>query len=263
MTSTIAIMRAKLAEYATYRLTFLLWRVRNVFQLLLIYFIWDAALKGDVAIAGYTQATIFSYIFLANIIGAIVLSSKTDQVAADILSGAIMNQILRPMNFFGYLGAKETADKLVNTGFAILEAATFILILQPPLQLSVTPAAIGLMAVFLLGAIGLSFGVSLALSMIAFWTPETWAPRFIFMVLISLSAGTMFPIDILPEPLYTIAMMTPFPYLVYVPVKALIFGATPEMGGYAVILGGWLIGISLICTFVWNKGMREFSFFGR
>ncbi|MFW5704135.1 MAG: ABC transporter permease [Patescibacteria group bacterium] len=257
------LFRTKLDEYIAFRLNFLMWRMRNIFNLVLLYYLWESVLRNTVSIQGYTTNTIFTYIFLANIIAAVVLSSKTDQVAGDILNGTIINQILKPMHFFSFIASKEVADKLINLIFAVAEVALFLVILGPPIFIQTDPAVIAIVVSTIILSIVLSFLISLSLSFIAFWSTDIWAPRFIFFVLISLLAGTMFPLDILPQPILQAVLLTPFPYLVYLPTKLYLFGITPELPFYGAVMSSWIVIMATICFAVWRKGMREFSFFGR
>lgn len=257
------LFRVKVDEYLAYRLNFILWRVRSIFNLTLLYFLWSSVLENTVSIQGYTELHIFTYIFLANIVGAIVLSSKTDQIAGDILSGAIINQLLKPMNFFAYIGTREVADKLINLFFSILEVLLFVAVLHPPLLIQTNIVSLLLAVSFLCAGVVVSFLIALSLSLIAFWSTEVWAPRFIFFVLISLTAGSMFPIDILPDWLYYPILMTPFPYMIYVPVKIYLFGISPDIVLYAGVICFWIIAMYAVATALWQRGMKEFSFFGR
>lgn len=263
MKKYLILVRTKIDEYLAYRINFIFWRIRNVFNLILIYFLWLNVYQNTSIVSGYTEAGIFTYIFIANILNAVVLSGKTDQVAGDILSGAIINQLLKPYSFFGMVLTREVADKIMNIAFSLVEISLFLLILRPEIILQTNPEGWIFLIVFTLLALALSFLISLSLSFIAFWSTEIWAPRFIFMILISLAAGTLFPLDILPEPLYNAFMLTPFPYLVYVPAQAYLLGYTSQTVQFLGIGFIWTALFYGVCVLLWKKGMREFSFFGR
>lgn len=253
----------RVQENLAYRLNFVLWRVRNIFGLLFLYFLWVNVLQVNSHIKGYTAPFIFTYLFLANFLNAVVLSTKTDQVAGDILNGNIINQLLKPIHFFGIVGVREIVDKIINIVFSCVEVGLFILLFHPPIFIQTNPMNLLLFLFFVVLALLISFFISLGLSMIAFWTTEIWAPRFIFMVLISMIAGTVFPLDILPPALYNAFMWLPFPYLVYVPVKIFLFGLTPQVSQFAIVSLFWLV-ISYTSTyFLWKRGIKSFSFFGR
>jgi ABC-2 type transport system permease protein len=257
------IFRVKLDEYFAYRLNFVMWRLRTVLGFLLLYFVWANVAVGNREIAGYSTEEIFTYIFFANIVNAVVLSSVTSSISGEILNGDIINYLLKPMGFFRYILVREAVDKTMNVAFSILEFGIFYLIFRPPISFQTDPLNLIAFAAMLLVAMAISFFVSLSLSFIAFWSTEIWAPRFIFFVLISLLAGTVFPLDILPEPLYQAFLLTPFPYFVYAPTKMFVTGITPAT--LAMLGTGclWVLGTGFLAISLWRKGIREFSFFGR
>lgn len=259
----LVLIRTKLDEYIAYRLNFIFWRVRNIFNLLLLFFLWQNIYQSSVSIPGYTEPAIFTYIFVANIMNALILSSKTDQVGGDILNGNIINQLLKPIHFFKYIGTRELADKIMNLVFSILEVSLFLIIFQPPFLIQMDSTVWAAVLLFTGIALALSFLISFSLALIAFWSTEIWAPRFIFMVIISLVSGTLFPLTLLPEALYAAAMLTPFPYLVYVPTQTYLFGWTADSTSYLIVSLVWVAIFSWIARTLWQKGMREFSFFGR
>lgn len=259
----LVLIRTKLDEYIAYRLNFIFWRVRNIFNLLLLFFLWQNIYKASVSIPGYTEAAIFTYIFVANIMNALVLSSKTDQVGGDILNGTIINQLLKPIHFFSYIGTRELADKIMNLAFSLAEVALFLLVFRPPFLLQTDITIWATLILFIIIGVALSFLISFSLALIAFWSTEIWAPRFIFMVIISLVSGTLFPLTLLPDQLYAAAMLTPFPYLVYVPTQTYLFGWTADTLSYLVVSLVWVGIFSWIARTLWHKGMKEFSFFGR
>lgn len=263
MAAFIILLQKKIDEYFVYRLNFILWRVRNIFNLLLLFFLWNTIYTNDVEIAGYTKDMIFTYILIANFVYAVVVSSRTDQFGGDILNGNIINFLLKPTSIFSYIGSREVADKVLNTLFAIGEILLFVLIFQPPFIFQSNILALGSFIVFMLLGICISFLLGFSMALFAFWSTEIWAPRFIFFVVISLVAGTLFPLDILPDVWQAWLMVTPFPYLVYAPAKAYVFGLTPEMTYHFGIAILWCIGLYYIAVWQWQTGLKQFSFFGR
>ena len=206
---------------------------------------------------------IFTYIFLANFLNAVVLSSKTDQISGEIRNGAIINLLLKPVPYFLIVASREVVDKLMNIAFSIVEILLFAFIFRPEFFIQTNPVAILAFIGFVILALLLSFYISLGLALIAFWTSEIWAPRFIFMIFISLIAGTLFPLDIFPKQYYDIFLMTPFPYLVYVPAYTFINGITDQTAQFAINGAIWLVVVITIAILMWKKGLKDFEFFGR
>lgn len=257
------IFKTQLLIYFTYRLSFVLWRVRNVLSFIIIFFLWNSIYAQKAIVFSYSAEKMLTYILLVNLLNAIVLSTRTTDIASEIVSGDIINYLTKPISFLSTITTRELADKTINTAFAILEVTLLIYFLQPHIliQTEIAVYAVALLAL-VIGAIN-AFFISFSLSLVAFWTSETWAPRFIYFILISLLAGTAFPLDILPPTLYTALLLTPFPYLVYLPSVIYLNGLTQQTIFLFMIGTIWAVGIYLFTKFLWNKGMREFSFYGR
>jgi len=263
MGAYIAIFRTALSEYFVYRLNFILWRVRSVLTLLIRYYLWLAVFEESVLIFGYTESKMLTYILLSSIISYIVLSTKTADVAGEIVDGKIVNYILKPISFFKYLVAKDLADKFLNVAFSIAEIALLIWLLKPPLFIQTDPTMYLFMLYFIVIGTIISFFINISLSFVGFWTPEIWGPRFIFFMLILFFSGTYFPLDILPTPIYYAMFLTPFPYFFYLPSRIYLGLPQGQLFVFLILGTGWVF-ISYYATkWLWHKGMRQFSFFGR
>jgi ABC-2 type transport system permease protein len=257
------IFRTTVDEYFVYRLNFTLWRFRVVLNLLMIYFLWTAIYLKNREILGYSKTMMLTYVLLMSMLSDFVFSSRIHELGGQILQGDIINILLKPVSFLKYLISKEAADKAVNISFAVIEVTLLVLIFRP--NLTVPPGTIEIFFLLIHLVIGLilSFFISFSVSMIAFWSAEIWAPRFVYFILVFTLAGNYFPLDILPKAIYNFLLFTPFPYFIFVPAQIYLKGLTDY--------NFWQLGISLIwvfaaytfARFLWNKGIKEYSFYGR
>src|SRR6185437_13453985 len=102
------------------------------------------------------------------------------------------------------------------------------------------------------------------LSFIGFFSSEAWAPRFIFFILLSFLAGSMFPLDILPRPLYILLSLLPFPYLIYGPLK--IYLGQQNIFQIFLTLGVgfvWIFILGLFANVMWKKGLSLYGAEGK
>ena len=263
MNKYLEVFRVNFYQYFVYRLNFILWRFRVVLNLILVYYLWNSVFTNKAAILGYTKEEMLTYILLISFLSNIVFSSKVQEISGDILNGNIINQLLKPYSFISALLTKEAVDKLVNIGFSLVEMALIIALIQPPISLQTDPMVLGMTFLFLIIGISIGFFISFGISLVAFWSAEIWAPRFIYFILVFVLAGNYFPLDILPTFLYELLLFTPFPYFIYVPAKIYVHGIGPDTLKLFVLGMGW-VGLSyVIAQKMWNKGMKEFSFYGR
>ncbi len=251
-------------EALSYRFSFMMWRLRNVVLLLSIYFLWLAVIPEGSTAFGYSQSSILTYILLTSIVGAFVTSNRSYMVGSEINNGNLSNFLLQPINYFAYWFSKDIGDKLMNILFSIFELALIFFLIKPPIYLQTNPQYIFLFLVAIFLAIILYFFINILLGLIGFWSPDVWAPRFIFWIVLGFFAGQYFPLNILPALIYKIFMLLPFSYLIYFPIK--IYLGQAEMNeilkGFTIIIF-WTITFFGIMQFVWKKGLKAYTAQGK
>lgn len=260
MRSYLQIITTTIREYAAYRFNFVLWRFRMLLNTALIFFLWFSIYEGRSLFGSVNKAEMLSYILFSSFISAFVMGTRTPEIASDINNGSIINMLLRPISFFGFYFAKDLGDKLVNVFFSFIEIVFLAYAFQAPL---LNPNLSLLFIYFLACGVIISFYINMLLSFIGFWTTEVWAPRFLFTMLVFFVSGTYFPLNLLPTTIYQLLLLTPFPYLYFMPTHLLIH----KPGNYLLmqIIGAlvWAIALHVIAHAVWKVGNKNFSFWGR
>ena len=266
MKKYLAVLAVTIKEYFVYRLNFILWRFRVVLNILLPLFLWTAVLDRSGSIASYDRSQFVSYLIYGNLIGTFVFGTRTFEISSDINDGKIINTLLKPVSFFNYHFAREIADKLMNVFFAFIEM--YIIVSAFKLEI-ISPQNLILFILIFINALFISYFINLTLSFLGFWTTEIWPIRFIYIMLLSFVAGNYFPLDIMPKALYNFIMLTPFPYMFYLPAKVLISGSSLNQGingtiGQLLFMSYlWLFGSYFFAKVTWTKGIKSFSFWGR
>lgn len=257
------IFKTTINEYFVYRLSFILWRFRMLLNLFIIYFFWSSIFEKKTLLFGYSESQMLTYILVSSVISSFVLGTRTIDIANQIISGDIINLILKPFSFFKYYLTRDAADKILNMSLAFVEIGFVILVFKPNILIQKNILVYFIFFLFIISGTLASFFISLTLSFIGFWTTEVWSPRFIYFILIFFLSGTYFPLDILPKPLYFMLSLTPFPYLYYLPAKIYLSG----IGSYLIfpffVSLIWVYLSYLIARLFWRKGLKSYSFFGR
>ncbi len=260
MKKYILVVSNSLQEYFAYRLNFILWRVRVVVSILISFFLWQTIFKNRNQVFGYQETQMLTYILLITFLNGIVLSSQTFRVAEEINSGTLSNFLIKPVSYLGYVFSRDLADKIINTFFSIFEIALLIFFLQPPVFLQTSFFWWGLFIIACILAAILFFEIGMMLSLIGFWSKETWAPRFIFFILVTFLAGTYFPLDILPKAIYQFLQLIPFTYLIFFPLKIYLGHIEPLflLNGF-IIMASWIILLAIILKFSWKRGLKVYT----
>jgi len=251
-------------QTVAYRLNFVMWRFRVFLSLITTYFLWFTLLPKGKIIGDYNQSKILTYILGGAIVYSIVLSTRVADVANDITQGDLSNYLLKPVNYIFYYFFKDIGDKGMNIFFSLFEVSIFFIIVRPPFFIQTNFLNIILFVFSIIIAVVINFNINMILSFIGFFSSETWAPRFIFFVLIGFMSGTLFPLDIMPHFFYVILNSLPFSYLIYTPMKIYLGQLSLRNTLISLTLGIiWSVILYLLVDFLWRKGLKLYSAEGR
>ncbi len=250
-------------EILTYRLSFFMWRVRTVLQFLTVYFLWISLIPSGQTLFGYSNTYILTYVMGTSLMSAIVFSTRTHEIGENINSGNLSGMLIKPISYFGYWFSRDIGDKMMNIVCSIVEVFILFMVFRPPLFLQSDVRFLFYTVLFILLAVILYFIIGVLLGMIGFWSPEVWAPRFIFFILVQFFSGSFFPLDVFPKPLFDAFVLLPFPYLLFFPLKVYLgqVSSLEIMRGITIEIF-WIIILSYICLFVWRKGLRIYTAYG-
>ena len=229
-----------------------------------LYYLWTALLSNRTSVAGYNRDEIITYVLMMTLLRAVVLACVTDRIPSEIAKGTLSDLLLRPISPLGFWAVQDAASKAINLFSAVIELSIFMLITRVHLLL---PSHFLTWTLFLLSMAGgmcIYFQMSYLLGVMGFWTAQSWGPRFCFEIFLEFSAGSYFPLDILPRSLQTVLSMLPFPYLVYFPLS-IFLGRVPSAQIVHVFMAQifWILTLSLMIRWMWQKGLTRYASEGR
>lgn len=253
-------LQLTLQEYSTYRLNFIFWRLRMFSRLLISLFIWKAVFGSVSTIGGYSTSMMSSYIILIHILGATIFSGRIAEFADRINSGSLSNNLLKPRGLIAELLGRELADKCINVLFVPLEIIVSLYLTGIPYRLVIHFSWMGV--ILTLAGLILFFLISLAMSLLGFWTTETWALRFFFMILLDFSSGTFIPLDLYPDAIKRVILALPFAQILYLPAQIFLGKLVDSSQAFSISIL-WIAGIGLLCSTLWKWGLRRYTAEGR
>lgn len=267
MKKFLSIFKISFQQEFAYKLSFIMWRVRNVMQILVFFFLWNAVFEGRSGdLLGYNQEKILTYALMLLIIRAITLSSRSQDVSSQISRGEISNFLVKPLNFFKYWLTRDLSSKFLNIIFSFLEIILLIVFLKPNLFFQTNPLYLLFFILSILIAILIFFALSMIISFIPFWFPElAWGSQFLFIVVITeFLSGSFFPLDVLPSGIYKILKLTPFPYLIFFPIKIYLGNLNYQEVLTSLIIGVfWSFILFILMKKIWSKGLKVYEAVGR
>lgn len=253
-----SIFAISLQQEIAYKANIVLGQLRNILQIFLIFFLWDAVFTSrNGEIFGYNKAKILTYIFGILIIRSVVLSSKSVEAAGEISRGAFSSYLLKPFSFFKYWIIRDLSNKTLNIFFAIIEFLLLFYILKPPFFLQTHLITLLSFLLALLIALIIYFCLIFIASAVPFWSPDaSWGAQFLLTaIFVEFLSGAVFPIDVLPSTFQFLLNLTPFPYLLYFPLQVYLGNIVGfDLVRGFLISGFWVLVLWTIMKYVWGKG---------
>lgn len=258
------VFKLTLQEYFEYRLNFLLWRFRSLITFVTLLVFWQAVYGSREMLLGYSKPQMFAYIIGISFLRSLVLGSRSSDLAGQIKSGELTKIIQKPWRVFSFWFSRDAADKLLNIIFTTVEIVIVLKLLNLSFYFPQQPQTYLYLIVILSLSVLLYFFISFTISVISFWTDEVWGMRWLFgVILLEFMAGLYFPIDVLPGPLVKLLKFTPFPYLIFFPLKIWneqVVGR--EVFKIVVVCLSWLIVFGGVSVKLWKKGIRNYGAYG-
>ncbi len=265
MNKYLHIFSISLQNEFTYRINFILWRVRNLLKIVMTYFLWQGVFTATTNAFGYSADQMTTYVLMVLIVTAMVFSAPSSEIGGEIVSGDLSNYLVKPMNYLRYWFTRDLASKLLNLLFVCLELSILWLFLKPHFEIRIGFfEMLGFIAAVFIGTL-LYFFFQLTTRFVGFWAPENiWGVSFLVFLFTDLLGGTIFPLDILPPAAQFVLSLTPFPYFVYYPI-AIFVGKITGFAIIEVLIRGliWVGLMSIIARFFWRKGLQSYSAVGR
>lgn len=264
MLKYLLVIKNTFQEYFVYRLNFFLWRFRSFILFLTLFFFWSAIFQSRTEMFGYQRAQMMTYVIgIAFLRGAVMTNRSTD-LEADVYTGKLNTYLLKPLPSRKFYFARDIADKILNISFVFLEIGLVLYLFKPLFWFPQNASTYIWFFVLSILSLFLFFFINLIASCLAFWTGAIWAPRWLIMlVLVEFMSGAYFPIDILPSWLSRIILATPFPYLIYFPLKVWLEQVpTAEIIPILGVMSFWLVVVYSFSRLVWKKGLRTYSAWG-
>lgn len=264
MAKYFQIFKLTIQEYFVYRLNFLLLRFRSFISFFAALIFWAAIYGSKSDLFGYSKAQMIAYVIGVAFLRGIVLSSRSADLAGKVRSGELNKLLLRPFKVIPFWFTCDMADKSLNIGFAVVEIILAVWLLKLPLYFPQDPKVYALFVMLVGISLLLYFFISFCLSTLAFWTEDVWATRWLFgIIFLEFLSGAYFPIDVLPQNLSKIIYLTPFPYLVYFPLKVWLGQVSLSASVQVLVISfAWLVVFYFLSSWLWGKGFKKFGAYG-
>lgn len=224
---------------------------------------WTAAIRENTVNSPLSLGEVQTYYVLLFVAGSLLMSHVEETVAnLDIGKGELSKYLLRPFSYALMRFGEEFPWRLTTGFFGVVGC----LAISQFIQITMTRdlQTIVLVVLMSLLALAMSFFFKMLVGFTAFFITSIRGVQDLTEIMILLGAGYVLPIHLFPEAIQRIIFVTPFPYMLYLPVASLIGRfSLSEMIEIIVIQFIWL-GILMIIYHYWiGVGVKKFTAVGQ
>lgn len=203
-----------------YRTAFIAGMLTNAFFGAIRCFVYVAVYDGGGAVAGFTLADAISYTWITQSLISIGAGWITSDMASTIYSGAVITDLSRPWNFYGYWLSRFLGERVFNlllrgTSTYLIGVLFFGAYVPSPIELLSFAAAISL-------AMLVSFALTFLVNLTAFWLIDFTGVAMITNVVLSFFSGFLLPIAFFPPQLRVVAELLPFQAITGLPAQVFL-----------------------------------------
>ncbi len=250
-------VRKILAFRADFWVTFI---GQTCIQIFIARSLWLAIFEssGKTVMEGYTIGTMTLYYLIVPIGSKMLTGENMGFLSREIYEGTFNRYLLYPLSFFHY----KTITFLTYSAFYGLQLAIAFIGHQLLFgQLTVNEfihLSYGLF--FFMIASYTYCNISLFIELISIWADNIWSLMVMARFLCFFFGGAYIPLSFFPGPLQSVINFTPFPYLISLPINAMMGKLqVNEMIFGLLILLGWSVIFSWLSRRLWSKGQYAYS----
>jgi ABC-2 type transport system permease protein len=258
------IYQAGLQGSLVYRWNYLLRCLFNLVPLVASLIFWEAVCESNGTVADYTLSSILLYYILLLILDAATSPVDDDfRIASEIRDGQLNHLLLKPIPYAAYRFTLFSASRTAYLAAVLIPTLAILALLGSVWPVSWDSIHLwhGLPAA--LGSACLQFSITYCTSLLAFWLLDISSVVFIVFSLEYLTGGHVFPLDLLPQPLYKTALCLPFAYEYYFPVSAFMGRLSHTDWALGLLMqAAWTAFFFLLAALVWRRGLRAYGAVG-
>ncbi|MDO5717051.1 MAG: ABC-2 family transporter protein [Tissierellia bacterium] len=258
-----AIFRAKKMEFTAYRSNVYLNFFFGCVPLFLYILLWRAIYgNGMDQIGGYTLRQMITYyvmvFLLSNVFNA---RENTVKLAEMIRDGSIHNHMLKPIGFFTLNVQMYGAEKMLYLLNISLPFIGFCWLIHPYIYWEINQLGYFLLSVIM--AFGLKYLMGCILGLLTTWIEEISGLLDLWGNIEGFLSGKLFPLSILPKPLFAIVTFLPFQYMLYVPLDIYMGNLRgAKMMEALMIQGLWLVILTGVLMGLKKKAFQKYTGYG-
>lgn len=245
------------AYMVEYRAELILWVLSGSLPIILMGVWTQAARQSNFGLTPTDFARYFLSVFLVRQLTVVWVIWEFER---EVVEGKLSLRLLQPIDPVWHHVFSHVSERFARTPFAILLIVLFFF-LYPTAIWVPSFTTVLLFALSIVLAFTLNFLIQYTLALLAFWTERASSLQEFWFLFYLFLSGVIAPLEVFPPAVRTLALFTPFPYLVNFPANILVGLPTDLIQGFLVMIG-WSAGFFGLNRWLWKRGLKQYSGMG-
>jgi ABC-2 type transport system permease protein len=209
---------------------------------------------GGAAVSGWTMSQTVTMTWINQSIIMLIFIWGWWEIAVTVQSGAVVTDLLKPMNYFGYWLSRDLGRAFAQV--FIRFAPTFLMgcllfDIEPPASFANAIAC----AISITMAIALSFTWRFMLNVCTFWVLDYRGINMMAMAAVNILSGFLMPLAFFPDLLHPVLYALPFRGMVQMPSE-MYLGQSGIAGGL-LFQAVWLVVLIAAAQWLFGRAQRK------
>ncbi|MGI2906664.1 ABC transporter permease [Tolypothrix sp. VBCCA 56010] len=245
------------AYMVEYRAELILWVLAGSLPIILMGVWIQAAQNGKFGLTPVDFARYFLAVFLVRQFTVVWVIWEFER---QVVEGKLSPRLLQPLDPAWHYISTHLSERLARMPFTLFLVILFF-VLYPQTFWLPSFANLVLFAVSVMLAFALRFVIQYTFAMFAFWTERASALENFWYLFYLFLSGLIAPLEVFPEPVRAIALLTPFPYLINFPASLLVGLPVDITRGFLTMIGWFLVFLG-VNRLLWRRGLKQYSGMG-
>lgn len=234
---------------------------QTLVQVIIARALWENifASTGKDVMEGFTLSTMTLYYIIAPVGMRALTGENIGFLSREIYDGSFNKYLIYPISFFQY----KTLTYLTYSAFYLLQLI-FIFILYNfffgnGMNLEMLGNLLLGVGIFMLASFAYAM-ISMFIELISLWADNIWSLMVMARFFVFFLGGSFVPLAFFPDWAQEMLAITPFPYLVSLPIKTTMGIATAsEILSGICALSLWTFIFALMAERLWKKGQLRYT----
>lgn len=196
---------------------------------------------------------IVEYVTLANVIYTISMTNIESTMSQEIKGPALIYKLLSPVTPSTDYVISDLCLKGIRCAFFYAPLLLLLILFRGLHILNILGGLFSLLVACVIG-----YALAFCIGCLSFWLTETWGISAVKNLLLSVFAGALFPLSMLPASIQGLLLLLPFPYLCYFPAAWLLEGT--QVNARCLPVGIlWCLLLLALAWLLWRAGRKKYE----